>query len=153
MDLSTLKPAAGSRKSANRKGRGFGGKGKTAGRGQKGQKAREGKKIRLSFEGGQMPLMRRMPKRGFNNLSRKEYAIVNLDELNRFDEGTTVSVTRLIEAGLIKKELSGVKILASGTLNKKLTIQATKVSKTAQIAIEKAGSKIELVAKHSAPEK
>ncbi|EHN59152.1 50S ribosomal protein L15 [Oenococcus kitaharae] len=140
MDLSTLKPVAGSRKAATRKARGFGGKGKTAGRGQKGQKAREGKKLRLSFEGGQMPLMRRMPKRGFNNFSRKEFAIVNLDMLNKFDDGATVSAASLVDAGLIKKELSGVKVLASGKLEKKLTIQVSKASKAAQTAIAQAGS-------------
>ncbi|MHA5129385.1 50S ribosomal protein L15 [Oenococcus oeni] len=143
MDLSTLKPVAGSRKSSTRKARGFSaGKGKTAGRGQKGQKAREGKKLRLSFEGGQMPLMRRMPKRGFNNISRKEYAIVNLDQLNKFDDGTTVSASSLKEAGIIKKELSGVKVLASGKLNKKITIHAAKASQAAQDAIKEVGSKI-----------
>ncbi|WP_439425854.1 50S ribosomal protein L15 [Oenococcus alcoholitolerans] len=147
MDLSTLKTVPGSRKARTRKARGFAGKGKTAGRGQKGQKAREGKKLRLSFEGGQMPLMRRMPKRGFNNFNHKEFAVVNLSELNKFDDDANVDVASLKEAGIIKKELSGVKILASGKLEKKLTIQAAKASKSAQKAVEELGGKIELTSK------
>lgn len=154
MDLSNLQTTPGSRQSTKRKGRGFGtGVGKTAGRGQKGQKAREGKKVRLGFEGGQMPLFRRMPKRGFNNISRKEYAIVNLSDLEtKFKDGATVNPVALYEAGLIKQVKTGVKILGNGSISKKLTITADKFSKTAQAAIEKAGGKIELIEKVTTPE-
>lgn len=146
MKLHTLQPAEGSRKERNRVGRGQGsGNGKTAGRGQKGQKQRSGGKVRLGFEGGQQPLFRRLPKRGFTNINRKDYAIVNVEALNRFDEGTTVTPALLIEAGLIKKELSGVKILGEGQLSKKLTVQAAKFSKAAEEAITAAGGSIEVI--------
>ncbi len=146
MKLHTLQPAEGSRKERNRVGRGQGsGNGKTAGRGQKGQKQRSGGKVRLGFEGGQQPLFRRLPKRGFTNINRKDYAIVNVEALNRFDEGTTVTPALLIEAGLIKKELSGVKILGDGQLSKKLTVQAAKFSKAAEEAITAAGGSIEVI--------
>ena len=115
MKLNELQTPEGSRNVRNRVGRGeSSGNGKTAGRGQKGQKARG--KTRLGFEGGQMPLFRRMPKRGFTNINRKEYAVVNLDVLNRFDNGTEVSPAMLVEAGIVKSELNGVKILANGQL-------------------------------------
>ena len=146
MKLHTLQPAEGSRKERNRVGRGQGsGNGKTAGRGQKGQKQRSGGKVRLGFEGGQQPLFRRLPKRGFTNINRKDYAIVNVEALNRFDEGTTVTPALLIEAGLIKKELSGVKILGEGQLSKKLTVQAAKFSKAAEEVITAAGGSIEVI--------
>ncbi|MBA1394660.1 50S ribosomal protein L15, partial [Lactobacillus sp. XV13L] len=119
--------------------------GKTAGRGQKGQLARSGGKTRIGFEGGQMPLFRRMPKRGFNNINRKEYAIINLDDLNQFQAGTEVNARVLIEAGIIKKELSGIKLLANGELDKKLTIKVNKVSKAAKEAVEAAGGTIEVI--------
>ena len=120
MKLHTLKPAEGSRFERNRVGRGSGsGNGKTAGRGQKGQKSRSGGRVRLGFEGGQQPLFRRLPKRGFQNINRKDYAIVNIEDLNRFEDGTTVNFDLLKEAGLVNKELSGVKILGQGKLEKK----------------------------------
>lgn len=146
MNLHTLKPAEGARKERNRVGRGQGsGNGKLAGRGQGGQGQRSGKGVRLGFEGGQQPLFRRLPKRGFTNINRKEYTIVNLDTLNMFEEGTLVSPALLFEAGVIKKELSGIKILGEGKLEKKLTVQAHKFSKTAEEAITAAGGSIEVI--------
>lgn len=130
----------------NRVGRGPGsGNGKTSGRGQKGQNSRSGGGVRLGFEGGQTPLYRRLPKRGFTNFTRKEYAIVNLDVLNNFENGTEVTPALLIECGAIKKELCGVKVLGNGELNKALTVKAAKFSKSAQEAIEKAGGKAEVI--------
>ena len=144
MKLNNLKPNEGSRKVRNRVGRGTSsGYGKTAGGGQKGQKARG--KVRLGFEGGQMPLFRRMPKRGFNNISRKEYAIVNLDQLNKFDDGAEVSINDLTEAGIIKNTKDGVKILGNGELNKKLTVKANKFSASAKEAIEAKGGQAEVI--------
>ena len=144
MKLHEFKYTEGSRKTRNRVGRGqASGNGKTAGRGQKGQKARSGGGVRLGFEGGQTPLARRLPKRGFTNFNRKEYAIVNLDALNRFEEGTEVTPELLIESGLVKKELNGIKILGEGALEKKLTVKANKFSKSAVAGIENAGGKAE----------
>ena len=144
MKLNELQTPEGSRNVRNRVGRGeSSGNGKTAGRGQKGQKARG--KTRLGFEGGQMPLFRRMPKRGFTNINRKEYAVVNLDVLNRFDNGTEVSPAMLVEAGIVKNELNGVKILANGQLEKSLTVKANKFSASATAAIEAAGGKTEVI--------
>ncbi|KAA8447405.1 50S ribosomal protein L15 [Weissella paramesenteroides] len=144
MKLNELQVAEGSRNVRNRVGRGeSSGNGKTAGRGQKGQKARG--KTRLGFEGGQMPLFRRMPKRGFTNINRKEYAVVNLDVLNRFDNGTEVSPALLVEAGIVKNELNGVKILANGQLENSLTVKANKFSAAATAAIEAAGGKAEVI--------
>ena len=144
MKLNELQVAEGSRKVRNRVGRGeSSGNGKTAGRGQKGQKARG--KVRLGFEGGQMPLFRRKPKRGFTNINRKEYAVVNLDVLNQFDNGTEVSPALLVEAGIVKNELSGIKILANGQLGKSLTVKANKFSAAAVTAIEAAGGKTEVI--------
>ncbi|MBS9336786.1 50S ribosomal protein L15 [Fructobacillus papyrifericola] len=144
MDLNELQPAAGSRSVRNRVGRGTSsGNGKTAGRGQKGQKARG--KTRLGFEGGQMPLYRRIPKRGFTNISRKEFAVVNLDKLNNFDNGTEVTPALLIESGLVKNQKDGVKILANGQLDKKLTVKAHKFSASAVKAIEQAGGNTEVI--------
>lgn len=146
MKLHELKPAEGSRQVRNRVGRGTSsGNGKTAGRGQKGQKARSGGGVRLGFEGGQTPLFRRLPKRGFTNVNRKEYAVVNLDALNKFEDGTEVTPTLLVESGIVKNEKSGIKILADGTLNKKLTVKAAKFSKAAQSAIEAAGGSVEVI--------
>ena len=146
MKLHELKPAEGSRKERNRVGRGIGsGNGKTAGRGHKGQNARSGGGVRPGFEGGQNPLFRRLPKRGFTNINRKEYAIVNLDTLNRFEEGTEVTPALLIETGVVSSEKSGIKILGNGTLNKKLTVKAHKFSATAKEAIENAGGQTEVV--------
>ena len=132
------------RKSRNRVGHGPGsGNGKTSGRGQKGQKARSGGGVRLGFEGGQTPLARRLPKRGFTNFNRKEYAVVNVETLNRFEDGTTVNMALLIEEKIVKKELCGLKVLGNGELTKKLTVQAVKFSKSAKEAIEKAGGTAE----------
>ena len=127
MKLHELKPAEGSRKERNRVGRGVAtGNGKTSGRGHKGQKARSGGGVRPGFEGGQLPLFRRLPKRGFTNINRKEYAIVNLDQLNKFEDGTEVTPALLVESGVVKNEKSGIKILGNGSLDKKLTVKAHK---------------------------
>lgn len=144
MKLHNLQPAAGSRKSRKRVGRGSGsGMGKTSGRGQKGQKARYS--VAVGFEGGQTPLFRRLPKRGFTNPTRKEYAIVNVGDLNQFDAGTTVTPVLLVETGLLSNEKSGVKILGEGQLDKKLTVQAAKFSKAAEEAITSAGGSVEVI--------
>ena len=136
MKLHELKPAEGSRKVRNRVGRGTSsGNGKTAGRGQKGQKARSGGKVRLGFEGGQTPLFRRMPKRGFLNVNAKEYALVNLDQLNVFEDGTEVTPVVLKEAGIIRAEKSGVKVLGNGELTKKLTVKAAITAKGGSIEV------------------
>lgn len=146
MKLHELHPAEGSRQTRNRVGRGQGsGNGKTSGRGQKGQKARSGGKVRLGFEGGQMPIFRRMPKRGFKNINRKEYAVVNVEALNRFEDGTTVSPVVLSEAGLVKGVNAGVKVLGNGKLERKLTVQAHKFSQTAKEIIEAAGGTVEVI--------
>lgn len=146
MKLHELKPAEGSRKERKRLGRGIGsGQGKTAGKGHKGQNARSGGGVRLGFEGGQTPLFRRLPKRGFTNINRKEYAVVNLDALNIFEDGTEVTTELLIETGLVKKELAGVKVLAKGSLEKKLTVKAHKFSSAAKEAIEAAGGQTEVI--------
>ncbi|KRN29153.1 50S ribosomal protein L15 [Lactobacillus selangorensis] len=146
MKLHELQPSAGSRHARKRLGRGTSsGQGKTAGRGTKGQLSRQGGKTRLGFEGGQMPLFRRMPKRGFKNINRKEYAVVNLGDLNRFDDGTSVTPALLVESGLVKKELNGIKLLANGKLEKKLTIQVNKYSNAAKEAVEAAGGSIEVI--------
>ena len=134
------------RKSRNRVGRGPGsGNGKTSGRGQKGQKARSGGGVRLGFEGGQTPLARRLPKRGFTNFNRKEYAVVNVETLNRFEDGATVTPELLKEMGLIKQSLDGIKVLGNGTLTKKLNVKAHKFSSVAKEQIEKLGGKAEVI--------
>ena len=144
MKLNELKPAEGSRSNRLRKGRGLSsGHGFTSGRGTKGQKAHG--KTRLGFEGGQMPLYRQIPKRGFTNINRKEYAIVNLTALNKFDDGTEVTPQVLMESGLVKNLKSGVKVLGSGKLEKKLTVKANKFSASAVSAIEAAGGKTEVM--------
>jgi large subunit ribosomal protein L15 len=146
MKLHELKPAEGSRKDRKRLGRGIGsGQGKTAGKGHKGQNARSGGGVRLGFEGGQTPLYRRLPKRGFTNFSRKEYAVVNLDALNRFAEGTEVTPELLIESGVVSNEKAGIKILAKGNVEKKLTVKAHKFSSAAKEAIEAAGGTTEVI--------
>jgi large subunit ribosomal protein L15 len=146
MKLHELKPAEGTNKSKKRLGRGTAsGQGKSAGKGQKGQKARTGGGVRLGFEGGQMPLYRRLPKVGFTNIFRREYAVVNLSDLERFDNGTVVNPDVLREAGLVKAMLDGVKILGSGELTKNLTVQAHKFSKTAADKIAAAGGKVEVI--------
>ena len=144
MQLNELKPAVGSRSKRLRKGRGLSsGHGFTSGRGTKGQKAHG--KTRLGFEGGQMPLYRQIPMRGFTNINRKEYAIVNLTALNKFDDGTEVTPQVLMESGLVKNLKSGVKVLGSGKLEKKLTVKANKFSASAVSAIEAAGGKTEVM--------
>src|SRR6476619_981079 len=146
MKLHELKPAEGSRQDRKRKGRGIGsGNGKTAGKGHKGQNARSGGGVRLGFEGGQTPLFRRLPKRGFTNINRKEFAIVNLDTLNRFEDGTEITPELLLETGVISKLNDGVKILASGAVEKKLTVKAHKFSSSAKEAIEAAGGSVEVI--------
>ncbi len=146
MKLNELSPAAGSAKAAYRKGRGAGsGNGKTAGKGHKGQNARSGGGVRPGFEGGQLPLYRKLPKRGFKNRFAVNYAIVNIDALNAFDNGAVVDAAALKAAKLVRKELDGIKILGNGELTKKLTVKATVFSATAKEKIEAAGGKIEEV--------
>ena len=147
MKLHELEKNIGATHRKKRVGRGAGsGLGKTSGRGEKGQNARSGGGVSPVFEGGQLPLYRRIPKRGFKNaLFKKVYAVVNLTDLNRFDNGTTVTPALLKEVGIVKKELSGVKILGDGKLEKKLTIQASKFSKSALEKIKESGSKAEVI--------
>ena len=146
MKLHELQPAEGSRKVRNRVGRGTSsGNGKTSGRGQKGQNSRSGGGVRLGFEGGQTPLFRRVPKRGFTNINRKEFAIVNLDTLNRFEDGTVVTPALLVETKVIKSEKSGIKVLGNGQVERKLTVKASKFSQAAKEAIEAAGGSIEVI--------
>ncbi|AIQ14657.1 MULTISPECIES: 50S ribosomal protein L15 [Paenibacillus] len=146
MKLHELAPAPGSRKERNRVGRGTSsGNGKTSGRGHKGQNSRSGGGVRPGFEGGQNPLYRRLPKRGFVNPTRKEYAIVNLEELNSFAEGTEVTPQLLLETGVVKNAKSGIKILGNGEITVKLTVQANKFSQSAVEKIEAAGGKTEVI--------
>ena len=146
MKLHELQYTEGARKTRKRVGRGTSsGTGKTAGRGQKGQGARSGGGKKPGFEGGQTPLFMRLPKRGFTNFNKLEYAIVNLDQLDTFEAGTVVCPKALKEAGLIKKELDGVKVLGNGTLEKAITVKAHKFSKSALAAIEAAGGKTEVI--------
>lgn len=146
MKLHELQYTEGARKTRKRVGRGTSsGTGKTAGRGQKGQGARSGGGKKPGFEGGQTPLFMRLPKRGFTNFNKLEYATVNLDQLNTFEAGTVVCPKALKEAGLIKKELDGVKVLGNGTLEKAITVKAHKFSKSALAAIEAAGGKTEVI--------
>ncbi len=144
MQLNELRPNAGSRQKATRKGRGIGsGLGKTSGRGHKGQKARSGGGVRLGFEGGQMPIYRRLPKRGFTNINRKEYVEISLDDLNVFEAGTVVTEELLHHAGVINKRLDGVKVLCNGEVEKALTVQLA-CTKTAEAKIVAAGGKVEV---------
>ena len=147
MKLHELSPVEGSTKERKRIGRGAGsGQGKTAGKGHKGQKARAGRGMRPGFEGGQMPLQRRLPKRGFNNIFRTEMAIVNLSALDKaFEAGETVTVDALLSKGLVKKVLGGVKVLGNGELSKALTVQANAFSESAKQKIEAAGGKAEVI--------
>ena len=145
MNLHELSPAAGSTHVGKRKGRGAGtGNGKTAGRGHKGQKARSGGGVRVGFEGGQMPLARRVPKRGFNNIFAKPLEIINLSALNVFNDGDTVTAQALLEEGILSKCTYGYKVLGNGKITKKLTVEASAFSKSAQEAIEAAGGKAEV---------
>ena len=147
MKLHELSPAEGSTKKARRIGRGHGsGWGKTAGKGHKGQKARAGHGMRPGFEGGQMPLQRRIPKRGFNNIFAKEIVAVNVGTLEKkFENGAVVDINALVEAGVVKGSFDGIKILSNGTLNKSLTVKANAFSKSAKEKIEAAGGKAEVI--------
>ena len=146
MKLHELSYTEGARHKRNRVGRGTSsGNGKTSGRGQKGAGARSGGGKKAGFEGGQTPLFMRLPKRGFTNYTRVEYAIVNLDQLNRFEDGTEVTAELLMETGLVRKQLDGIKVLGNGNLEKKLTVKANKFSKSAVEAIEAAGGKTEVI--------
>ncbi len=146
MKLFELKPSEGSTKSRKRLGRGHGsGLGKTSGRGHKGQKARSGGGVRIGFEGGQMPIYRRLPKRGFTNIFAKEYVEVKVSDLNKFDNGATVDAQALKEAGIISKALDGIKVLGNGSLEKKLTVKAAKFTGSAKEKIEAAGGKVEVI--------
>ena len=146
MKLHEVKSAEGSRRVRNRVGRGAGsGNGKTSARGQKGQKARSGGSVRPGFEGGQLPLFQRLPKRGFHNHSRKEYAIVNLKQLDAFEDGAVVDIEALVKAGYVNKILDGVKVLGKGEITKKLTVKANKFSESAKNAIEAAGGSVEVI--------
>ncbi len=145
MKMHELGPAFGSTTTRRRVGRGTGtGLGKTSGKGHKGQKARTGGSIRRGFEGGQTPLYRRIPKRGFKNHFAKEYAVVNVSDLEKFENNTTIDAKLLLSEGIIRKELDGVKVLGNGELTKKLTVVATKFSKTAEEKIQAVGGKIEV---------
>ncbi len=146
MNLHEMKYNEGARHTTKRLGRGQGsGQGKTAGKGHKGQNARSGGGVAIGFEGGQTPFFKSMPKRGFTNFNRVEYAVVNLSDLNRFEDGTTVTPELLKQAGIVKKQLDGIKVLGNGKLEKKVNITCNKISKSAQAAIEKAGGKVEVI--------
>lgn len=146
MKLHELSPEPGSRKVRTRRGRGLGsGLGKTSGRGQKGQNSRSGGGVRTGFEGGQMPLYRRLPKRGFKNVFAKQYAEVNVSSLNRFDDGAVVDPVALIEEGILKNVLDGVRILGNGELTKKLTVKANGFTKSAEEKIKAAGGEVEVI--------
>ena len=144
MELNSLKPALGASKNRKRIGRGAGsGHGKTATKGHKGQKARSGGSVKAGFEGGQMPLQRRLPKRGFTPLSRTEYAVINLKQLNCFEDGAVVDLQVLLECGIVKKSLDGLKVLADGPLERKLTVRAHRFSGAAKDKITAAGGTVE----------
>ena len=146
MNLHELAPVAGSVKEGKRKGRGIGtGNGKTGGRGHKGQKARSGGGVRVGFEGGQMPLARRVPKRGFNNIFAEPLEIVNLSALNKFEDGAVVTAQELLDKGILSKCQYGVMVLGNGSLTKKLTVKVNAVSASAKEKIEAAGGKVEVV--------
>lgn len=146
MKLNELKATEGARSTKKRIGRGLGsGNGKTSGKGQKGQNSRSGGGVAIGFEGGQTPFFKRMPKRGFTNFTCKEYAIVNVEDLNKFEDGVTVDFAAVKAAGLVKKELDGLKVLGNGKLEKKLTVKAAKFSASAKKAIEEAGGTAEVL--------
>ena len=146
MNLHELSSAAGSTATRKRKGRGPGtGNGKTAGKGHKGQNARSGGGVRIGFEGGQMPLSRRVPKRGFTNIFAKKYAIVNVKDLNAFDNGAVVGIEELMACGKIRKPENGLRVLGNGELTKKLTVKAVAFSESAKSKIEAAGGKVEVI--------
>ena len=146
MNLHEMKYNEGARKQTKRLGRGLGsGQGKTSGKGHKGQNSRSGGGVAIGFEGGQTPFYKRMPKRGFTNFTRKEYAIVNLAALEKFDNDAVVTPELLKEVGVVKKEFDGIKVLGNGTLTKKLTVKCNKISASAKAAVEKAGGKVEVI--------
>ena len=146
MKLNELSPAIGSKTEGKRKGRGAGtGNGKTAGRGHKGQNARSGGGVRPGFEGGQMPIYRRLPKRGFNNNFAKKYTEINVSDLNKFEDGTVVDATLLKETGVISKILDGIVVLGRGEITKKITVKAARVTEGAAKKIEAAGGKVEVI--------
>ena len=146
MNLHEMKYNEGARHTTKRLGRGQGsGQGKTAGKGHKGQNARSGGGVAIGFEGGQTPFYKSMPKRGFTNFNRVEYAVVNLSDLNRFEEGTTVTPELLKQAGIVRKQLDGIKVLGNGKLEKKINVSCHRISRSAQAAIEKAGGKVEVI--------
>lgn len=146
MKLFELQPGVGSNKDTKRKGRGHGsGNGKTAGRGHKGQNARSGGGVRIGFEGGQMPIYRRLPKRGFNNIFALKYAEINVSDLNKFEDGAVVDAAALKEAGIIKKTLDGLKVLGNGSVEKKVTVKAAKFTEAAKEKIVAAGGKYEVM--------
>ena len=146
MNLNEMKYNPGARSTTKRLGRGQGsGQGKTAGKGHKGQNARSGGGVAIGFEGGQTPLYKRIPKRGFKNFARINYAIINLEDLNKFEDGATVTLEVLHDAGLIKKTLDGLKVLGNGKLEKKLTVKCNKISASAKEAIEKVGGSVEVI--------
>ena len=146
MNLHEMKYNDGARRDTKRLGRGQGsGQGKTAGKGHKGQNSRSGGGVAIGFEGGQTPLYKRIPKRGFTNFTRKEYAVINLVDLNKFEDGAVVTPEILKEAGIVKKQLDGIKVLGKGTLDKKLSVKCNKISASAKEAIEKAGGNVEVL--------
>ena len=146
MKLHELSPAAGSNRDVKRIGRGHGsGRGKTAGKGHKGQKARAGRGMRIGFEGGQMPLQRRIPKRGFNNIFAKKIVSINVGTLEKFENGATVDIAALKEAGIVKNSFDGVKVLSNGELTKSLTVKVNAFSEAAKAKIEAAGGKAEVI--------
>ncbi len=146
MKLFELQPGVGSNKDTKRKGRGHGsGNGKTAGRGHKGQNARSGGGVRIGFEGGQMPIYRRLPKRGFNNVFALKYAEINVSDLNKFEDGAVVDAAALKEAGIIKKALDGIKVLGNGEVSKKVIVKAAKFTEAAKEKIVAAGGKYEVM--------
>ncbi|MDO5439984.1 MAG: 50S ribosomal protein L15 [Erysipelotrichaceae bacterium] len=146
MNLNEMKYNDGARRDTKRLGRGQGsGQGKTAGKGHKGQNSRSGGGVAIGFEGGQTPFFKRIPKRGFTNFTRKEYAVINLKDLNKFEDGATVTPEILKESGIVKKQLDGIKVLGNGTLEKKLTVKCNKISASAKEAIEKAGGSVEVL--------
>ena len=146
MNLHEMKYNKGARHTTKRLGRGqASGQGKTAGKGHKGQNARSGGGVAIGFEGGQTPIYKILPKRGFTNMNRLEYAVINLSDLNRFENGATVTPELLKETGIVRKQLDGIKVLGNGKLEKKLTVSCHKISKSAQAAIEKAGGKVEVI--------
>jgi large subunit ribosomal protein L15 len=146
MKLNELSPPKGARRPRKRIGRGLGsGRGKTSGRGTKGQKCRSGGNIRPGFEGGQMPLQRRLPKRGFRNIFKKQYAIVNIRDLRRFEKGSVVDEAALLVAGLVKRERDGVKLLGKGAIDYPLVVKVKRCSKSARTRVEEAGGQVELI--------